>query len=211
MQIYQIALGQFQRLRIASFWIIAVILCSFVLFTRAGWEHFRPFGFNVEEAIELFGLGLIGIAILGRLWCTLYIGGRKSSELVQDGPYSMTRNPLYFFSSVGAAGVGAQTGSLVMALASAVITVFILSVTMRREALFLRGEFGANYDAYAARVPAFLPKPSLFRDPETLIVLPKRLYRTLSDGLVFFLAMPAFEFVEYLQEHAMLPILFRMY
>ena len=211
MQINQIALGQFQRLRIASFWIVAIMLCGVVLFFHSGWEHFKPYGFDVEEIIEISGLGLIGIAILGRLWCTLYIGGRKSAELVQDGPYSMTRNPLYFFSTIGAAGVGAQTGSLVVALICGVVAGFLLSVTMRREAAFLREEFGANYEAYAARVPAFFPNRRLFNDPQTLTILPPRLYRTFSDGLVFFLAMPAFEFVEYLQDQAVLPILFRMY
>lgn len=211
MRIYRIALGQFQRLRIASFWLIAAILGSFLLFIHSGWEHPNPGSYDIEELIELSGLGLIGIAILGRLWCTLYIGGRKSSELVQDGPYSMTRNPLYFFSTVGAVGVGAQTGSIVIALICGFLAALILSLTLQREAIFLRERFGASFNAYAERVPAFFPDPRLFSDPQTLSILPQRLYRTLLDGLVFFLAMPTFELIEHLQDRALLPILLRMY
>lgn len=211
MQPHHISLGRLQRLRIASFWIIAAVLGAAALGARAGWRHPNPGGIDVEEFIEFSGLGLIGIAILGRLWCTLYIGGRKSAELVQDGPYSMSRNPLYFFSTLGAAGVGAQTGSLTIALFCAAMTALVLGVTLRREAAFLRREFGAEHDAYAARVPAFLPDPRLFRDPETLLIVPRRLYRTLLDGLAFFLALPLFELVEHLQNAGLLPVLIRIY
>ena len=211
MSIHQIALGQFQRLRIASFWLIAALLCGFVLFFHSGWAHYQPLGIDIEEIIEITGLGLIGIAIAGRLWCTLYIGGRKAAELVEDGPYSITRNPLYLFSTIGAMGVGAQTGSIVVAVICGVLAAFILSITTRREEHHLRETFGEAYDAYLARVPAFIPNPKLFHDPKTLTILPERLYGTLRDGLIFFLAMPAFELVEYVQDLGLLPILFRLY
>jgi hypothetical protein len=44
-----------------------------------------------------------------------------------------------------------------------------------------------------------LPKFSIYRDSTTLDVVPRRVYVTLMDGLVFFAAKPAFEAVEYLQ------------
>ena len=51
-----------------------------------------------HEWIEMAGIMLILVAILGRIWCTLYIGGRKCAEVVDSGPYSVIRNPLYVFS-----------------------------------------------------------------------------------------------------------------
>jgi protein-S-isoprenylcysteine O-methyltransferase Ste14 len=205
----RIELGQFQLLRIGVFWAITGLLVAFVLFFRSAWEDFEPLGIEVEDLIEIVGLGLIGIAILGRLWCTLYIGGHKSVELVQIGPYSVTRNPLYLFSTLGAAGVGAQTGSIVVSAACALLTGLLLQLTMRREEMFLSDRFGAAYDAYRARVPGFFPRRALFNDMDTLQIAPHRLYRTLGDGLIFFLAMPAFEFIEYLQDGGVIPVFFR--
>jgi protein-S-isoprenylcysteine O-methyltransferase Ste14 len=43
-----------------------------------------------------------------RLWCSLYISGYKNSQLITSGPYSLCRNPLYFFSFVGFAALCAR-------------------------------------------------------------------------------------------------------
>jgi hypothetical protein len=129
---------------------------------------------------------------------------------VSDGPYSIVRNPLYVFSAIGAAGAGAQTGSAVVAFIFGIVTVLVFIVVARREEAFLREKFGAAFDAYCARVPRMLPKFSLYRDSATIVVRPKRLYTTFFDSLVFFAAMPAFEFVEHLQLGGMLPVLLRL-
>jgi protein-S-isoprenylcysteine O-methyltransferase Ste14 len=163
-----------------------------------------------HEFVEAFGVSLIGVAIVGRLWCTLYIGGRKSAEIVSDGPYSIVRNPLYVFSAIGAAGAGAQTGSVVVALIFGIVTALAFIIVARREETFLHEKFGAAFDSYCARVPRILPKFSLYRDSATIVVTPKRLYTTFFDSLVFFTAMPVFEFVEHLQVHGILPVLLRL-
>lgn len=163
-----------------------------------------------HEAVESVGISLIGIAIIGRLWCTLYIGGRKAAELVQDGPYSITRNPLYVFSSIGAAGVGAQTGSVTIALFFCVVTAVSFHFVAWREERLLSRIFGDSFTAYCARVPRFFPKLSLYRDSATVTVVPKRLYTTFIDSLVFFVALPISELIEWLQLHHYLPILLRL-
>lgn len=152
-----------------------------------------------HEAIEILGLVLIGVAILGRTWCTLYIGGRKANEVVDTGPYSVSRNPLYLFSFVGAFGIGAETGSLVVAFAvmAAVFAVFVPVVKGEERAL--AALFGPAYDAYRARVPRFGPAFSLWRDMEAVTVRPALLWQTLRDGLVFYLVVPCFEVVDLLQ------------
>lgn len=33
-----------------------------------------------------------------RFWATLYVGGRKGSSVISEGPYSVCRNPLYLAS-----------------------------------------------------------------------------------------------------------------
>lgn len=54
-----------------------------------------------EEAIadlvmEIGGYVLLGVSAMGRAWASAYVAGRKNQVLVQDGPYSITRHPLYF-------------------------------------------------------------------------------------------------------------------
>lgn len=203
--------GHIQRPRIAALWIIALVLIAFALLFQSAWKLYPPGGVDLQLTIRIAGIGLIGTAILGRLWCTLYIGGRKSMVLVDDGPYSMCRNPLYLFSIVGAAGVGAQTGSAAPALICAIIVHAILLRTATREEHLLQAHFGQAYADYRSRVPAFRLDRRLFVDRNVIEIAPKRLYGTLIDSLVFLAAVPAMFLVEYLQDEGYLPVLFSLY
>lgn len=198
-------LGLYQRRRRFAIGGVIVLLVIALIFVRS-----QSTG-SLHEYIEAFGISLIVAAIIGRMWCTLYIGGRKSAEIVQSGPYSVTRNPLYVFSSIGAVGIGAQTGSLIVAAAFGVLCYLAFSIVIRTEEKFLKQNFGRPYEAYCAKVPRFFPKFSLFHDDKELIVRPDRIYRTFTEGLVFFVAYPFFEFVEYLQNSHILPVLLRLY
>jgi protein-S-isoprenylcysteine O-methyltransferase Ste14 len=198
-------LGSYQHTRrIVLACLIAVIVIG-LLFCRSLYGDGR-----LHEFVEAFGIGLIGVGILGRLWCTIYIGGRKSAEIVSSGPYSVSRNPLYVFSTIAAAGVGAQTGSIVVALFFGLVTAFAFHVVIRREERFLSGTFGAAYADYMARVPRFVPRLGQFRDAERVDVRPKLLYTTLGDGLFFLVAIPAFELIELAQDGGWLPVLLRL-
>jgi|SRR5690606_5803833 len=62
---------------------------------EAGW---------VNQGLEWAGLALLILAVLGRCACMLYLGGRKGADLVAEGPYSVSRNPLYVFSILAVCG-----------------------------------------------------------------------------------------------------------
>jgi len=199
------SLDGFQHLRRAVLFVF-LLAAGFALLFISSYPEQGEF----HELVESVGLGLIGVAIVGRLWCTLYIGGRKAAELVQDGPYSISRNPLYVFSSIGAAGVGAQTGSVTIALFFGVVTAVSFHFVAWREERLLSRIFGDSFTAYRARVPRFFPKLSLYRDSATVTVVPKRLYTTFIDSLVFFAALPISELIEWLQLHHYLPVILRL-
>ena len=201
------SLDRFQSWRIRALWLIALAVGGLVMFSHSSWDQPLGGGPDIHDLIELVGLGLIGIAVVGRLWSTLYIGGRKNAELVMDGPYSATRNPLYFFSIIGAGGIGAQSGSLVIAALCTAIATAVFVLTARREEVFLGETFGAKFDDYRARVPLIWPRMSGFHDVETLTIRTNRLYETLRDGLFMFLAFPIFELIEYAQEAGVLKVL----
>ena len=163
-----------------------------------------------HESIEDVGRVLIAVCILGRCWCTLYIGGRKGETLVSVGPYSICRNPLYFFSFVGAAGVGAQTGSMLVALVCTVVVWIVFRVTVAKEERFLLERHGEAYAAYLDATPRFLPNPSLWTSVQSVEVFPKRVVMTFLDGMLFVLSIPIIEGLEGLQHIGWIPVLLNL-
>ncbi|MFN6982342.1 MAG: methyltransferase family protein [Brevundimonas sp.] len=161
----------------------------------------------MHEGIEALGLAAIVFAIVGRAWCSLYIGGRKKAEIVSRGPYSISRNPLYIFSFFGAFGIGAQSGSLTLALLFTLASLAVFYLTVRREEAWLSATFGAAYAAYKARTPRFLPKFALWRDEAELSIRPSFFLTTIRDGLVFLLAIPLFEAIDMAQAEGWLKVL----
>lgn len=199
-------LQSYQRLRRITLAALLALVFAVLLF---GQSLFPP-ETVVHEAIEMVGIVLIVIGIAGRLWSTLYIGGKKSATVVTDGPYSITRNPLYVFSSIAAIGVGAQMGSITAAVGFGVACAAAFHLVILREEKFLSTNLGADYSAYMAAVPRFFPNPSLYREGDTGGFKPSRLLVTLLDGLVFLVAMPLFEIIDAAQISGTLPVLFRM-
>jgi len=155
---------------------------------------------ELHDGVEALGLAMILVCIVGRAWCSLYIGGRKKAEIVDRGPYSISRNPLYVFSFLGAFGMGAQTGSISLALLFLVLTVAVFYATVRREEAWLSEAFGPVFAAYVARTPRFGPDFSKWRDDDMLEIRPQFFLATLRDGLGFLIAIPLFELVEKLQD-----------
>jgi protein-S-isoprenylcysteine O-methyltransferase Ste14 len=201
------ALQSYQRLRRLALAVLLALAGAVLLF---GQSTFPP-DTVVHETIEMAGIVLIVAGIAGRLWSTLYIGGRKSVTAVTDGPYSMTRNPLYLFSSIAAAGVGAQMGSITAAVGFCLACAAAFHMVILREEKYLSQHLGADYAAYLAGVPRFWPKLSLYHEGQTTRGFrPKLLLTTLLDGLVFLVAMPIFELIDHAQMSGVLPVLFRV-
>lgn len=184
-----------QRYRIAISRLFALVFFLVVLLTDSAQE-----GSLIEPFLFLSGLALVGVATVGRMWCSLYISGQKNSELVTVGPYSVTRNPLYLFSFLGFVGVGLATETVSLAIAFSVFFAALYPAIIRKEEEFLRGRFGAAFEAYAARTPRFLPRLSLYAEPPTWNV-DTRLYRhTMIDVVWFVWLVAIIEFVEALHE-----------
>jgi protein-S-isoprenylcysteine O-methyltransferase Ste14 len=159
----------------------------------------------LHETIEWIGVGLLVICIVGRTWCSLYLVGRNPT-LVTRGPYSVCRNPLYLFSIVGAVGAGAQAGSIVVALAAGFVAWSILLHFIEKEEWTLLAYFGDDYIRYFARVPRFLPRPSLWHDSAALEVRPYLVARTFVGSLLFLTSIPIAEGIEFLQDVGVLTI-----
>ena len=199
------ALGRYQAARRAILAVIVVLAFTTLVFGGSVHDELT------HEYIETLGLALVLVGIGGRLWATLYIGGRKSAVVVSTGPYSITRNPLYLFSSIAAAGVGAQTGSYIITCLSFVLCAAFFHVVARREERFLGAKLGEEYFSYLRRVPRFLPNPMIYRDDAEVTFQTERVRATFVDGLVFLGAIALVEAIEVAQEAGAVPVLFRLF
>lgn len=187
---------------------VAILFLGFLLpFVCAVWLHSNPLFY---AQIEHAGIFLIFIAIAGRTWSALHIGGSKKVRLVDTGPYSVVRNPLYLFTLIGAAGIGAQTSSLIVTLACPIIVACVLMVVVSREEEYLRTKFGAAFDDYTRRVPRFLPRPSVYRDVDQLTIQPKVVYRTFLESSYFLVAIPAVDAIELARHYGWIPDLIHL-
>jgi protein-S-isoprenylcysteine O-methyltransferase Ste14 len=199
-------LARVQRRRKAALALLAVPVLALVAVTQSLGE---PDG-TAHHLIEAVGWFDIAACIVGRSWCTLYIGGRKKAELVRRGPYSIVRNPLYLFTLLGVAGVGLSTGSVVMGVGLALAVFLVFDRVIRREEGWLEENLGPAYRAYRVEVPRWWPRPALWRDEGSLTVAPALVATTFKDAALFALAIPALEILELLQDWGAVPVLLRL-
>jgi len=159
----------------------------------------REFESNVYEMIEMAGFFLVFTAVLGRLWCTVFIGGRKDRELCTSGPYSLSRNPLYFFSFLGVAGICLAAQNLLLTvLTSTIFFAYYLPVMAKEEAR-LEVLFGDSYRAWADKVPRFFPLLKCPDVQEVVVVHTRVFTRSVSEVAWFLMAIIGIEIIENLR------------
>lgn len=103
------------------------------------------------------GLFFAAARAMGRNW-SLVARTREDHQLVQTGPFAHLRHPIYtalFLVMVAIAIAFGHTGRLLIAA-----PLYALGTWLRvsEEERLLRAMFGADHDAYAARVKRFVPR-----------------------------------------------------
>ena len=95
---------------------------------------------------------------LGRLWSSS-VGRKADHRVVDTGPYSIVRHPIYSGITLASIATAVLRGTLTAWLGVVVMTLGWY-VKARMEEEFLREELGADaYGAYASRVPMLMPFP----------------------------------------------------
>jgi protein-S-isoprenylcysteine O-methyltransferase Ste14 len=92
---------------------------------------------------------------LGR-WFTGTFGVKVGHELVSDGPYAVTRHPMYTGLLLMVFGAALAWDSAVTLLLAALLVVPFFVHTVYEEAMFEK-HFGAPYLEYQRRVPRLVP------------------------------------------------------
>lgn len=197
-----------EKLRITATQIFVVILVLLIFVSEGVWEVKAPF---VSAILFLMGMILVGIASLGRLWCSLYIAGYKTEALVTEGPYSICRNPLYFFSFLGAIGVGFASETILIPAIIFVAFMVYYPFVIKSEETELRKIHREKFDTYLENVPKFFPNISKLKEPEKYIVNPVIFKRHIFDALWFIWLVGIMEIIEELHELHVIPVMFNIY
>ncbi len=183
-----------------------VPLTFLILFSRPWFVE----GSLPEIATDAIGWGCLVIYVALRLWATLFAGGNKDRVLQTQGPYSITRNPLYlgsFFLALSVCGF-AQSFTLLAGVA-AVYLLYAHGVVAAEERM-LRQLFPHEYPAYELRTPRFFPRWRTFETPRKVEVNLAALLRE-ARRLVAAAALPiAAELVGQLREAGWWPHYFTL-
>ncbi len=94
---------------------------------------------------------------LGRQWA-LMARVIEGHELVREGPYGVVRNPIYLAMLGMLISTGLAVSRWQTLVCAAVVFAVGTAIRIRTEENLLRGTFGAKFEDYARRVPAFLPR-----------------------------------------------------
>ncbi len=173
----------FPRYRIIASRVLGLLLLALLLFTQ------RPFSGSETTRQVLYWLGFVLLiaCTLGRLWSLQYLEGYKTRRLVDEGPFSVVRNPLYLFSFAGALGFVLVADHLWVALL--VLGAFLLyyPFVVLAEERGLREKLGEEYAEYCSRVNRFLPRWRGYREPEEALIRARRFSRNYLEVVWFLL------------------------
>jgi protein-S-isoprenylcysteine O-methyltransferase Ste14 len=114
--------------------------------------------------VGALSVALTAIGVAHAAWARLTLGRnwsgtvtvKEGHELVQRGPYALTRHPIYTGALLAFAGTVIGVGTA-RALLAIVPVVLALRGKMRLEERFMTEQFGEAYTAYRARVKALVP------------------------------------------------------
>lgn len=147
-----------------------------ILWVATGGERIEALmGDTIGDAFEAFAVLVVALGCLGRILTVGFVpagtSGRNTGEgqiaevLNTTGAYSLVRNPLYLANSLIYIGIALFSQSLVVALILALVLVPYYERIIAAEERFLADRFGATYDDWAARTPAFWPRLAGFVPP----------------------------------------------
>ncbi|WP_246728734.1 isoprenylcysteine carboxylmethyltransferase family protein [Methylosinus sp. RM1] len=115
-------------------------------------------------SLRVVGGLIVALALANDLWCaslmrrqgTTLRPDRPVSSLVTAGPYQWSRNPIYVANVALVVGLGLALGSVWMLLLAPAMGFLLQRLAIEPEERHLSQRFGAEFDAYAAKVRRWL-------------------------------------------------------
>ena len=143
--------------RIAVLRLSILSIITFIILDNNFSAYNLDIDLNTSILFSCIGFALVVLGGFGRIWSSLYLEGFKTKKLIKDGPYSMVRNPLYFFSLTILLGICFAIKSIPISIA--LLSVFILFhvPTIINEEKVLLSTHDESYKAYYESTPRLLP------------------------------------------------------
>lgn len=181
--------------------LLSVALFGILIFTRTTIESDL-----MEMVLDKAGLFLITLGALGRIWAYMYIAGYKITTLVQEGPYSTVRNPLFFFSFLATVGIALATENYIFMVV--IITLFLIyyPFVILHEEEELKNIHKENFDTYAEKTPRFIPKFSKLTQPIKYEVNAKVFNRIFLSVIWFFIAYIFINVIKSMHSKGLIPL-----
>jgi protein-S-isoprenylcysteine O-methyltransferase Ste14 len=123
-----------------------------------------PLTLPAADWTRLLGAGLLlaGVAVIISARTLFVRTGQSpapwkpSPELILQGPYRFTRNPMYLGLTCIQAGLGLGTGNAWIALLAPVALLIVHFIAVRPEEKYLTEKFGPSYREYCLRVRRYI-------------------------------------------------------
>jgi len=154
-----------QPLQERMVYIICILIAFCLLF-----ENYISFAFLYEPVLfqsqiwKIAGLLICAAGLIFALTARIYLGEnwsgtitiKKDHQLIQSGPYRITRNPIYTGFLVAFAGCAISLGELKGWLG----IIFLLSamlIKIKKEEEYMSEVFGTSFQAYKSKVKKLIP------------------------------------------------------
>ena len=145
---------------------VPVIIAFSLLFAHRTWPHWLHLRIFPKSDLALLWTGtlLTAAGVVFAIWARVWIGRNWSGtitikdqhELIQNGPYSLVRHPIYtglLTAFLGTALVHGEIGGLIGFL----LLLIGFGTKLRMEETFMTQQFGETYVEYKHRVKALVP------------------------------------------------------
>ncbi len=179
-----------------SFLVINIAIFSYLWFFTKGFPVIPEPYFDL---IEGFAVIIMFIGVLGRVFSSLTIGGKKNQQVIDTEIYSVVRHPLYFFSFLMTLGASLLIGRLDLIIYMIFIFIICFFPMMINEQKFLERKFGDEYIKYKNKTPFFIPNFSLYKARDEILFNHRLVTKTIFDAFFGLLIIPTIEIIEFIK------------
>ena len=161
--------------RMAILRISVILIIIFIILDNNFSAYTLDIDMNTSVLFSCIGFTFVVLGRFGRIWASLYLEGFKTKKLIKEGPYSMVRNPLYFFSLMLFLGMCFAIKSIAISVALLLVFVLFHVPTILNEEKVLLSTHDESYRAYYESTPRLLPNLFKYKKTESTDMIQVRI------------------------------------